>query len=154
MSHPIPTPLRRTSSRVVLALAAAFALIFVSAAPAKAPAPIVKKGKAAGKATVVTAKGLTLYRLKPETTKKLLCVNLCTGIWVPVTVKTAKTKVVAGAGVSGKLTVFTRSDGKHLHQVALRGLPLYRFVGDSAPGTASGKGIQSFGGTWLIVAPK
>jgi hypothetical protein len=37
------------------------------------------------------------------------------------------------------------------HQVAWKGLPLYTFVKDTAPKTASGNGLQSFGGTWNVV---
>lgn len=141
----------RSIPRVVVLAAA---LTLASAATAKAPAPIVKAGKASGKAVVVTSKGLTLYRLKPETAAHLKCVGICTGAWPPLTVRTATTRVVAGPGITGKLSVFRRSDGKHLFQVALRGQPLYRFAADTQAGSAAGQGIKSFGGTWSAVTPK
>lgn len=149
MSHRTAT----TTRRAAVAALAATALTFASAAVAKAPAPIVKaqRNAALAKVIVVNARGLTLYRLKPETTKKVLCDATCATYWPPVTVKSAKVKLIAGPGVKGKLTVF-KSGGQF--RVALRGYPLYTFVGDTKAGTASGQGVQSFGGTWLVLAAK
>lgn len=149
MSHRTAT----TTSRAALTLFAAAAMTFATAATAKAPAPLVKAKKNAtvAKTIVVNAKGLTLYRLKPETTKRVLCDATCLPYWPALTVKSASVKPVAGPGVRGKLTVF-RSGGKF--RVALRGYPLYTFVGDAKPGSASGDKVQSFGGTWLVVSAK
>jgi predicted lipoprotein with Yx(FWY)xxD motif len=142
-----------TTTRAALTLLAAAALTFATAATAKAPTPIVKakKNAAVAKTIVVNAKGATLYRLKPETTKRVLCDATCLPYWPPLTVKSASVKLVAGPGVKGKLTVF-RSDGKF--RVALRGYPLYTFVGDTKAGSTSGNNVQSFGGTWLVVSAK
>ena len=149
MSHRTAT----TTRRVAVAALAASALTFATAATAAAPKPIVKaqKNAALAKTIVVNAKGVTLYRLKPETTKKVLCDATCAPYWPPLTVKSAKVRLVAGPGVRGKLTVF-RSGGKF--RVALRGYPLYTFVGDTKAGTASGQNVKSFGGTWLVVSAK
>lgn len=147
MSHRTPVAIRRTALVALLA----GALTFAGAAVAKAPTTVVKAGTVSGKRIVVNAKGLTLYRLKPETTKRVLCTAGCLGPWPPLTVPSAKTKIVAGKGVKGKLTIF-RSGGKF--RVALRGYPLYTFTGDSSRGTAAGNGLQSFGGTWLVVSAK
>ena len=101
-----------------------------------------------GKKVVVDAKkGMTLYYLTGDTkARKCTKSSGCTGFWPPLTVKSLHTKVVKGKGISGKLTVFKRPDGKF--QVALRGKPLYHYVGDSSKGQANGEGIVSFGGTW------
>jgi predicted lipoprotein with Yx(FWY)xxD motif len=61
-------------------------------------------------------------------------------------------KLLAGHGVEGHIGLLRRSDGKL--QLTLRGLPLYRFAGDSAAGEANGEGIKSFGGTWHAVRAK
>jgi predicted lipoprotein with Yx(FWY)xxD motif len=139
--------------------AAATVVVAVAAigvvANAKTAAPTVKASKnaAVGKTIVVDAKGRTLYRLQGDTTSHLLCTSTaCVGAWPPLTVKSGSTKVQAGNGVKGKLAVFKRPDGKF--QVTLRGLPLYRFSGDSAKGQANGEGITSFGGTWHVVPAK
>jgi len=64
-------------------------------------------------------------------------------------VHSANVKLAAGHGVEGHLGLLHRHDGKL--QVTLRGMPLYRFAGDSAKGQANGEGIKAFGGTWHAV---
>jgi predicted lipoprotein with Yx(FWY)xxD motif len=142
-----------------LPYAAATLVVAVAAigavANARTAAPTVKASKnaAVGKTIVVDAKGRTLYRLQGDTKAHLLCKSAaCVAAWPPLTVKSSSTKVRAGNGVKGKLAVFKRPDGKF--QVTLRGLPLYRFAGDSAKGQANGEGITSFGGTWHVVPAK
>lgn len=103
-----------------------------------------------GTTVVVEAHGRTLYALSPETTHHLLCKSsACVGIWPPLTVRSATPKLQAGAGVQGHLGVLRRPGGKW--QVTLRGMPLYRFAGDTAKGQVNGEGIVSFGGTWHAV---
>lgn len=97
----------------------------------------------------VDAHGRTLYALHPETIHHLLCRSrTCLEIWVPLTVRSTSVKLVA-SGVEGRLGLLHRRDGKL--QVTLRGLPLYRFAGDTSKGQANGEGIKSFGGTWHAV---
>jgi predicted lipoprotein with Yx(FWY)xxD motif len=104
-----------------------------------------------GKTVVVDAHSRTLYRLSGETRTKLKCTSAtCLGAWPPLTVTSATTKLVAGTGVHGKLTLLHRAKG--VLQVMLAGKPLYRFAGDKAPGTATGNGLQSFGGTWNVLS--
>ena len=105
------------------------------------------------KTIVVDARGRTLYALSPETVHHLLCKShACLEIWRPVTVRSRAVALHAARGVEGHLALLKRSDGKL--QVTLRGLPLYRFSGDSANGQASGDGIRSFGGRWHVVPAK
>jgi hypothetical protein len=60
--------------------------------------------------------------------------------------------VTAGGGAkSSELGTITRSDGTK--QVTYDGHPLYYYVGDSGPGTASGQGSDQFGGKWWLIAP-
>ena len=100
---------------------------------------------------VVDAHGRTLYALSPETSHRLLCKSgECLSAWPPLTVPSRRTKLKAGPGVHGQLGILRRSNG--MLQVTLRGLPLYRFSGDSAKGAANGEGIKSFGGTWHVLA--
>jgi predicted lipoprotein with Yx(FWY)xxD motif len=138
------------------AAAAAVAALGATAAVAiAATKPTVKAVKNAqvGKTIVIEAKkGMTLYHLTGDTKGHLCATATCTGFWPPLTVKSLHTKVVKGKGITGKLAVFKRADGEF--QVTLRGKPLYRFAGDSAKGQANGEGIQSFGGTWHVVAAK
>jgi predicted lipoprotein with Yx(FWY)xxD motif len=99
---------------------------------------------------VVDAHGRTLYALHPESTHHLLCkTHACLQAWPPLTVHSGNVKLTAGHGVEGHLGLLRRGNGKW--QVTLRGMPLYRFSGDSMQGEANGEGIKSFGGTWHAV---
>ena len=103
-----------------------------------------------GERIVVDAKGRTVYVLSPETTHHLLCKSSeCLKFWPPLTVGSSKTKLKAGAGVRGRLTIFRRNNG--ILQVALGGLPLYRYSGDQVKGEANGQDIRGFGGTWHVL---
>ena len=102
-----------------------------------------------GEQVVVDGHGNTLYALTPETTHHLLCKSPeCLHFWPPLTVSSHRTKLKAGPGVKGKLGLLRRKHG--VFQVTLRGMPLYHFSGDHAPGDANGQGIKSFGGTWFV----
>jgi predicted lipoprotein with Yx(FWY)xxD motif len=96
---------------------------------------------------VVDAHGRTVYALSPETTRHLLCRSAtCLQFWPPVTVRSRSVRLEAGHGVQGRLGLLRRSNGTL--QITLRGMPLYRYSGDSARGEANGEGIRSFGGIW------
>ena len=104
-----------------------------------------------GEQIAVDTHGRTLYALSPETTHHLLCkTRECLRFWPPLTVRSSKTKLKAGPGVHGHLAILRRSNG--VLQVTLRGLPLYHYAGDHAAGEANGQGIQSFGGSWHVLA--
>ncbi len=104
--------------------------------------------RSVGEQIVVDAHGDTLYALSPETVHHLLCKSKeCFKFWPPLTVSSHKAKLKAGAGVEGKLGLLRRKRG--VFQVTLRGMPLYRFAGDHAPGETNGQGIKGFGGTWF-----
>jgi len=101
---------------------------------------------AVGGTVLVNSKGLTLYSLSGESKAKFLCTSAeCVAFWHPLTVASAGTP---SGGVSSLETV-KRPDGSE--QVAYKGMPLYTFAEDSAPGQAKGQGIKSDGGTWTAV---
>jgi predicted lipoprotein with Yx(FWY)xxD motif len=102
-----------------------------------------------GETIAVDSKGRTVYELRPETTKHLLCTSkTCLQFWPPVTVKSKTAHLIKAAGINGKLGVIHR-DG--FFQVTLGGRPLYRFAEDTARGDVNGQGIKTFGGTWHVV---
>ena len=104
-----------------------------------------------GKQIVVDAQGRTLYALSPETTHRLLCKSReCLSVWKPLTVRSSSTKLKAGPGVHGRLSILHRAKG--VLQVTLAGMPLYRYAGDSTKGEANGEHIHSFGGTWHVLS--
>ena len=91
--------------------------------------------------TVLTnAKGFTLYTFAPDTSTKSVCNGACATAWPPQ---------AAPASVKSPYATIKRSDGST--QLTFDGHPLYTFVGDTAPGKASGNGVTAFGGLWKEV---
>jgi predicted lipoprotein with Yx(FWY)xxD motif len=109
--------------------------------------------KVGGKSRTVVgdSSGATLYTLSGERVDHLKCVSsTCFGFWPPYKVS-ATAKLTKAKGISGTLSKLHRINGK-FYQVVLNGQPLYRFAPDKGKkGSASGEGIQSFGGTWHVV---
>jgi len=107
---------------------------------------LVKTGSvsSAGGTVLVNAQGLTLYRLSGEHAGKFICASSCLKAWHPLTVKAGSKP----SGSVGSLAVVNRPDGKT--QVTYKGMPLYTFAQDSAPGQANGQGVKDVG-TWMAV---
>jgi predicted lipoprotein with Yx(FWY)xxD motif len=102
--------------------------------------------QAGGKSYLADSTGKTLYLFVPDPPGKSICTGQCTAFWPPLT-----GTVTAGAGVTGKLTTFQRSDGGS--QAVINGHPLYSFVLDKAPGQTTGEGLNENGGLWYLVDP-
>jgi predicted lipoprotein with Yx(FWY)xxD motif len=101
----------------------------------------LKTAKIGGATVLTNAKGFTVYWFAIDTSTKSNCNGSCIHYWPPV-----KGPVTAGPGVTGKLTVITRSDGTK--QAAYNGHPLYTYIGDTAPGQDKGNGLNLSGGLW------
>jgi predicted lipoprotein with Yx(FWY)xxD motif len=158
-SHDRPkAPNRRRRALVVPAAAAGLAALAAcsssssasSSAPSSSPAGSSSASGAAaaaavglktaniGGVTVLTnAKGFTLYSFAPDTATKSACDGACATAWPPQT---------APATVKSPYATIKRSDGST--QLTFNGHPLYTFTGDTAPGKASGNGVNAFGGLW------
>ena len=137
---------RRLLPAVAGASVVALALLFAAVATPKsqpvATGPDVLKARTIGGVNLLTdAQGLTLYWFAPDTSTKSACYGSCAAYWPPVTGTPS-----AGSGVTGTLGTITRTDGTK--QATYDGHPLYTYVGDSAPGTASGNNINLNGGLW------
>jgi predicted lipoprotein with Yx(FWY)xxD motif len=153
---PSNRPLR--AKRSLWLLATAVALIAVAGLATLAIAKTAKKAKpnvktahnaSLGATILVDRNGMTLYELKPETSKHLLCTSsACIHVfWPPA--KVGKTeKLAKGTGVKGSLRRLPR---KGFDQLTLDGHPLYHFFLDKHKGSDGGNGIMSFGGTWHVV---
>jgi predicted lipoprotein with Yx(FWY)xxD motif len=116
-----------------------------TSAPATASTDTTLKTTTIGGTTVLTNdKGFTLYSFAPDTPTTSKCYGTCAAYWPPVIGSSA-----AGSGLPGKTGTITRTDGSL--QLTYDGHPLYTYIGDSAPGQASGNNVNLNGGLWLEV---
>jgi predicted lipoprotein with Yx(FWY)xxD motif len=135
--------------RTVLAVVPATLLLaFAGAAPAGARTTVKTHQGPAG-TFLADGHGRTLYLFAKDTTRKSRCSGPCTEFWPPLI---AKGRPHAGAGVkASKLSTSRRAGGAR--QVVYAGHPLYRYVGDAAPGDTTGEGLSAFGARWWLVSP-
>ena len=99
--------------------------------------------KGLGSTVLVDSHGMTLYHLSGEENGKFICTGSpCTQVWHPLTASGTP------SGSVGSLGTVTRPDG--VKQVTYKGMPLYTFAQDQAPGQANGQGIKDVG-TWMAV---
>ena len=147
----IPPPIARTAGLTAAGLGvAAVVLLGVAVANASVSAPAVTsttalKTETIGGMTVLTnGKGFTLYSFAPDTPTTSKCYGTCAAYWPP-----AIGGSTAGSGLPGKTATIKRTDGSL--QLTYNGHPLYTYVGDSAPGQASGNNLNLNGGLWLEV---
>jgi predicted lipoprotein with Yx(FWY)xxD motif len=132
---------------VALAVAAAVLLGVAGASAASAATTAgttLRTAMIGGKTVLTNGKGLTLYSFAPDTPTASKCYGSCAAYWPPVTGTAA-----AGSGLPGKTATIKRTDGSL--QLTYNGHPLYTYIGDSAPGQASGNDINLNGGLWLDV---
>ena len=113
------------------------------AVPATAGGTVMLRTTTIGGVSVLTnSSGRTLYSFAPDTPSKSACYGTCAAYWPPVI-----GNPVAGQGVTvSKIATIARTDGTI--QVTYAGHPLYTYVGDTAPGQASGNDINLNGGFW------
>jgi predicted lipoprotein with Yx(FWY)xxD motif len=102
---------------------------------------------------LVDGKGDTLYLFVPDHHDSVSrCHGICAVEWPPLLLPSGVRAPVAGRGVRASLLGTTRrSDGRL--QVTYGGWPLYRWFGDTAPGMATGQGLDNLGGLWYVVSP-
>jgi predicted lipoprotein with Yx(FWY)xxD motif len=144
-----------TPSPTAAALSAAPPSATASAAPSEA-SPSAATGETYEVTVATDAKigkflagedGKTLYVFKNDTANTSTCTAGCAQAWPPFTLDAGE-QVKAGAGITGKLTTFARSDGTM--QVAYKGAPLYYFASDAKAGDIGGQGINN---VWFAAKP-
>jgi predicted lipoprotein with Yx(FWY)xxD motif len=87
------------------------------------------------------ATGFTLYHNTLETPGKIVCTGGCESVWPPVLLPAGTASAMAGMGLHGGLGTIKRPDGTT--QVIYKGMPLYRYSGDTAAGQDNGEGIEN-----------
>jgi predicted lipoprotein with Yx(FWY)xxD motif len=63
-------------------------------------------------------------------------------VWPPFLLPSGESGASGGSGVSGSFGTVNRPDGRT--QITFDGMPLYTYVGDKAPGQATGQNIGGF----------
>jgi len=131
---------------VKFAVLAAVIVAFLAGGIALADHHAVKVAKKGGVGSYLTdIKGMTLYYFKKDTPGKSACENECVAKWPIYFVE----KVAPKDGLKAEdFGIITRGDGKK--QTTYRGMPLYFFVGDKAPGDTTGHGVKD---VWSVVNP-
>jgi predicted lipoprotein with Yx(FWY)xxD motif len=115
------------------------------------PGYMVQLGKVKGLGTVlVDGYGLTLYLFVPDQQSgHSTCDGYCATEWPPATLPAGVTTPVIGSGVDKTLVGTTRRG--NVLQLTYNGWPLYRWIGDTSAGEATGQGIVNAGGLWYVV---
>lgn len=90
---------------------------------------------------LVDSNGMTLYLWEKDTTAdKSSCTGACATAWPPEVVTGTPTY---GTGLTASMfSTITRDDGSK--QLAVNGHPLYRWMGDKAPGDTNGQDVNDF----------
>jgi predicted lipoprotein with Yx(FWY)xxD motif len=138
---------------VVVAIAAIVAVIAASSGGAQRRAPAaVAAGSAisiaqtpVGKA-LVDANGRALYLFLADKPNESRLSAAGRAIWPPFTSTAAP--AVRGGASAAQIAVIPAS-----RQVTYNGHPLYYYVGDSAPGSTKGQGLNEFGALWYVLGP-
>lgn len=91
---------------------------------------------------LVSTNGLTLYHLPSESASSITCTGQCASVWPPFLLPSGDSGASGGSGVSGSFGTVNRPDGGT--QVMFDGMPLYTYVGDKAPGQATGQNVEGF----------
>jgi predicted lipoprotein with Yx(FWY)xxD motif len=99
---------------------------------------------------LVNSRGLTLYMFVPDKRAKVTCKGTCAAVWPPVKLPKGAKPVAKGKAKARLLGSDRSSLGR---VVTYAGWPLYTYVGDSAPGKATGQALNINGGLWYVLAP-
>jgi predicted lipoprotein with Yx(FWY)xxD motif len=118
-----------------------------SAAASGSGTTVITTASSSGNTFLTSGSGRAIYLWAKDTGDASACTGACASAWPPVT----GTATAAGSAKASDLGTITRSDGTK--QVTYDGHPLYYFVGDSGPGTATGQGSDNFGAKWWLVSP-
>jgi len=134
-------------SFVKYSILAVVVLAFPVGGIALASDPAIKVGKKDGIGSYLACDvtGMTLYNFKKDTPGKSACEGECLAKWPLYYVE----KVAVKDGLDAKnFGTIIRADGQK--QTTYKGMPLYFFAGDKAPGDTNGQGVKD---VWYVVTP-
>ena len=136
-------------TRFAIAVVLCVSLLGLGSTAASAASQVVKIAATSAGKVIVAANGRTLYVFAADSPGTSTCTGSCAQAWPPVLVTSRS--LGHSSDVKAKLSTITRSDGKT--QLAINGLPVYTFSGDSAAGQDHGQGLNSSGGLWWVIGP-
>lgn len=145
-----------TSAGLAVVIAAAAVVVFAigggkaKATPAQATngSAISIRSTSLGK-TLVDANGRTLYLFEGDRAGISTLSAAGVAVWPRFTsAGTVKAENGAQAALIG-----TTTSPSGVKQVTYQGHPLYYYVGDSAPGSTRGQGLNEFGALWYALGP-
>jgi predicted lipoprotein with Yx(FWY)xxD motif len=135
-SIPVAGPDREGPMRLHTILLAAAALLPLAAHAEDYAGGAIKTAEVGGHEILTGANGMTLYTFDKDEGGVSACYGDCAVKWPPATAE-------AGAMADGDFTLVDRTDGTK--QWAYKGMPLYFWYEDMAPGDTKGDGV---GGVW------
>jgi predicted lipoprotein with Yx(FWY)xxD motif len=124
--------------RSLLAGATALAMLAVPALAADYLGGTVKSTDIGGQMVLTGADGMTLYIFDRDQPGVTNCYDECAMRWPPLLAE-------EGAMPEGDFTIVERTDGTSMW--AYKGMPLYYWVNDKAPGDITGDGV---GDVWHL----
>ena len=113
---------------------------------------VVRTGTVPGLGKIlVNSRGLTLYMFVPDKRSKVTCVKTCATIWPPLKIAAGAKAVASGGAKQSLLGSDANPAGGRV--VTYNHWPLYLYLGDRKPGTASGQALNLNGGLWYVLTP-
>jgi predicted lipoprotein with Yx(FWY)xxD motif len=100
---------------------------------------------------LVDGEGHTLYIFIPDHHAKVTCAGVCAQAWPPLKLSAGRKPAASGGVKASLLGSYPDPEGGRVATYA--GWPLYRYIGDSSPGQATGQGLNTSGGYWYVMAP-
>ena len=122
-----------------------------SGSAAAKPIAVVVKTSPRGSlgSILVDQSGRTLYRYSRDGIGTTSCTGGCAVTWPPLLVANGTVRATGAGGISAsELGTIVRPGGAV--QVTFKGMPLYRFSGDTTPTDTNGQGVD---GSWFVVSP-
>lgn len=98
---------------------------------------ITKTNSNVGGQYLASPNGMTLYTYSSDTSNTSNCTGACLSIW-PAYVDSGST-----TGLPANVGTIKRTDNGEI-QYTYKGMPLYFYIGDKAPGQINGNGVQGF----------
>jgi predicted lipoprotein with Yx(FWY)xxD motif len=119
--------------------------------PSAAGVQISTKALAGLGTVLVNGHGQALYLFLPDKHTRVTCVSTCAQVWPPVKLAGGQRPVASGKANPSLLGSDPDPEGGKVLTYA--GWPLYTYIADSSPGSASGQGLNTNGGQWYVLSP-